>query len=112
MIPIMSTCKLEKIFLDICRSFPRSAGRRKFKFIIIMLDHFTKYTKLYAINRATTKKILEIIINQFVPEIGKPSTIITDHGTHFKRRMWKEKLLEHNIKTYKISVYHLSLIHI
>ena len=108
MIPIMSNSKLEKVFLDICGPFPHSGGRHKFKFIVIMFDHFTKYTKLYAINRATTKKILDIIIGQFIPEIGKPSTIITDHGTQFKGRRWREKLLEVNIKTYKTSVYHPS----
>ena len=57
MIPITSHTKLEKVFLDICGPFPRSGGRRRFKFIVILLDHDTKYTKLYAINRATTKKI-------------------------------------------------------
>ena len=60
------------------------------------------------LNRATTKKILDIIKNKYIPEIGKPSTIITVHGTQFKGRRWREKLLEINIKTYKTSVYHPS----
>ena len=59
MIPITSTQKLEKVFLDICGPFPRSGGRHKFKYIIIIMDHYTKFTKLYPINRATTKKIIE-----------------------------------------------------
>ena len=48
MIPITSNIKLEKVFLDICGPFPRSGGRHRFKFIVILLDHYTKYTKFYA----------------------------------------------------------------
>ena len=108
MIPIISSQKLERVFLDICGPFPRSGGRHRFKFIIIIFDHFTKYTKLYSINRATTKKIIEIILTKFIPEVGKPMAIITDHGTQFKGTQWKSKLWEHGIKTYKTSVYHPS----
>ena len=108
MIPIISNQKLEKVFLDICAPFPRSGGRHRFRFIVIIFDHFTKYTKLYSINRATTKKIIEIIITKFILELGKPMAIITDHGTQFKGSKWKNKLWEHGIKTYKTSIYHPS----
>ena len=47
MIPIISNQKLEKVFLDICGPFPHSGGRHRFRFIVIMFDHFTKYTKIY-----------------------------------------------------------------
>ena len=50
MITIKSNKKLEKTFLDICGPFPRSGGRHKYKYIILF-DHYTKYTKLYAISR-------------------------------------------------------------
>ena len=50
MIPIISSQKLERVFLDICGLFPRSGGRHRVRFIVIMFDHFTKYTKLYSIN--------------------------------------------------------------
>ena len=105
MIPITSNRKLEKVFLDICGPFPCSGGRHRYKFIVIMFDHFSKYTKLYPINKATTKKVLEIILGRYVLEVGTPNSIITDHGTQFKRIKWREHLLEHDIKTYKTSVY-------
>ena len=42
----------------------------------------------------------------YILEVGTPNSIITDHGTQFKGRKWREHLLEHGIKTYKTSVYH------
>ena len=85
--------------------FPEVEGD-KFKYIIIMFDHYTKYTKLYPISRATTKKILEVIIQKYLPEVGKPETIVTDHGTQFRGKKWKEELWKLQIRTYKTSVYH------
>ena len=80
MIPITSSKKLEKVFVDICGPLPRSGGRRQYKFIVIIFDHYTKFTKLYPINRATTQKLLEIILHKYMPEVGTPRSIITDMG--------------------------------
>ena len=57
MIPITSSNKLEKVFVDICVPFPRSGGRHQQKYLIIIFDHYIKFTKLYPINRATTNKM-------------------------------------------------------
>ena len=105
MIPIKSSRKLETIFLDIYGPLPKSEGRHPYKFILMVLDHYTKYTKLYPIIKATTKTALDNIFNSYIPELGTPTSIITDHGTQFKGKKWKETLIEAGIKTYKISVY-------
>ena len=49
-----------------------------------------------------------MITNYYIPEIGKPASIITDHGTQFKGRRWKNTLITLGIKTYKTFVYHPS----
>ena len=108
MITITSNHKLEKAFLDICGPFPRNGGRHQYKYIVIIFDHYSKYTKLYPISRATTKKILEIITNRYIVEVGRPETVVTDHGTQFKGLKWKVELRKLGIRTYKTSVYHPS----
>lgn len=105
MIPVQSSKKLEKVFLDICELFSNSEGCHTNKFILIMFDHFTKYTKLYSLRNATTKSIIDKILNSYVPELGITTATITDHGTHFKGRNWCETMNEAGTKTYKISVY-------
>ena len=84
MIPITSQSKFEKVFLDICGPFPRSGGRHRYKYLVIIMDHYTKFVKLYPANRATTNKILGILTDQYFSNVGKPVSIITDHGTQFK----------------------------
>ena len=108
LIPITSNYKLEKTFLDICGPFPRSGGRHRYKFIVIILDHFSRYIKLYPVTRATTRNILRIVIEEYMTNIGKPHCIITDHGTQFRGMKWKQQLLDQGVKTYKTAVYHPS----
>ena len=72
----------------------------------IIFDHFSKFSKLYSISKATTRKILDIIITKYIPEVGKPETIVTDHGTQFKGKKWQKELVNRGIRTYKTSVYH------
>ena len=104
--PITSANKLERVFLDICGPMPRSGGRKQYKFIVIIMDHYTKFVKLYPINRATTNKVLNIITQRYIPELGIPTIIITDHGTQFRGRKWKETLLDLGVRTYKTYIYH------
>ena len=107
MIPITSSSKLEKVFVDTCGPFPRSGGRHQYKFIIIIFDHYTKFIKLYPINHATTQKILGVIIQHYIPELGTPKSIITDHRTEFKGRRWKDTLIDNGVKT--VSYTHLDV---
>ena len=105
---ITSNRRLEKVFLDICGPFPRSGGRHRYKYIVIIWDHFSKYTKLYPISKASTKVILKIVLEKYTSDVGTPESVITDHGTQFKGKRWREALLARRIKTYKTSIYHPS----
>lgn len=71
---------LPKVFLDICGPFPRSRARRKYKFIVIIRDQNSKYTKLYPINKSSTCNIWDTI-NKCTEEVGTPECIVIPHGT-------------------------------
>lgn len=63
---IISKHKLDQVFIDISGPFPPSRERYPKKFILIMIDNFTKYVKLYSLYKANTKTILKIILNDYV----------------------------------------------
>ena len=86
--------------------YKRQGGRRQYTFIVIIFDHYSKFIKLYSINQATTNKVLNIVTQQYIPDLGVPKSIITDHGTQFRGRKWKETLMDLGVRTYKTSVYH------
>lgn len=108
LIPIITYNKLEKIFIDMYGPFLQSGGRHQYKYISIIFYHHSKFAKLYPINPATTKNILDIISEKYIVEVGKLPSIITNHGTQFRAKSWKDQLKQKGIKAYKTSIYHPS----
>ena len=93
-ITIKYSRRLGKVFLDICRPFPRSGGRQ-LQIHSHYLDHFTK---LYPISKASTKVIIKIIVEKHIVDTGVLESVITDHGTPFKGRWWREEMINKGIK--------------
>ena len=71
-----------------------------------MLDAFSKYVKLYAIKRQTTRIALKKLIESYIPEVGKPERVLSDHGTQFTSHVWSRKLRELGIRVIFSSVRH------
>ena len=70
-----------------------------------MIDTFTKYIKLYPLRKATCKATIRKI-DDFIRSIGKPTRILTDRGTQFTSKKWKEALEERGIKMALTSIRH------
>jgi hypothetical protein len=58
---------------------------------------FSKFVKLYPLKAATTKAYLNKIINNYVVNVTRPKCILSDNGTQFASKNWKNKLAEMNI---------------
>ena len=50
------------------------------KYILVVVDNFTKYVKLYTMKKATTAITLNKL-KLYIQEVGKPKSILTDNGT-------------------------------
>ena len=76
-----------------------------YEYILVMIDTFTKYTKLYPLRKATCKVTIRKI-DDFIRRIEKPTKILTDRGTQFTSKRWKEALQERGIKIGLTSIRH------
>ena len=76
-----------------------------YEHILVMTDTFTKYTKLYPLKRATCESTIRKI-DEFINDIGKPQKILSDRGTQFTVKRWKEALKERGIKMILTSIRH------
>ena len=47
MIPITTSCKLEKVFVDICGPFSHIGGKHQYKYLIIVFDHYTRLSLIH-----------------------------------------------------------------
>uniref|UniRef100_A0A2S2NTZ7 Pro-Pol polyprotein n=1 Tax=Schizaphis graminum TaxID=13262 RepID=A0A2S2NTZ7_SCHGA len=85
---------------------PLPTGRGGTHYILSILDTFSKFIKLYALKRATTKAIIKRLVEDNIPEVGTSDAIISDNGTQFTSKIWTAKLTELNIKTVFSTKYH------
>lgn len=80
-------------------------GRGGTHFILAILDTFSKFIKLYALKKAT-KAILNKLEKEFIPEVGKPESVLTDNVTQFTSKSWTGKMKELNIRVHYTFRYH------
>lgn len=73
------------------------------KYILVLVDNFTKFVKLYSLRRATTYTTLKKI-KEYVDQYGKPMNMLTDNGTQFTTPKWKEGLAALGIKARLTSI--------
>ena len=78
----------EILSIDFYGPLPTSKGG--LKYILSTIDAFSKYVVLYPLRRANTKAVINKLIKDHFPKYGKPSKIVTDHGTQFTSPVWSE----------------------
>jgi hypothetical protein len=77
---------------------PLPKGRGGVKYILVLLDVFSKYIKLYALKSATTKACLNRITGDYITNVIHPKRIHSDNATNFASPLWKPKLNELRIE--------------
>ena len=84
---------------------PLTKTKYGYEYIVVMMDTFTKYAKLYPLKRATTEASIRSL-ESFTASIGKPERILADRGTQFTSKKWTEALKGMNIRLVLTSVRH------
>lgn len=105
--PTISTILTEPkhtISLDLMGPLPR--GQLGMKYILALVDIFSKHVKLYAIRRANTDTILSKVLHDYLPNHGPVKRILTDNGTQFTSSKWTEQLQKIGVKASFTTIYH------
>lgn len=68
------------------------------QYLFVILDAFSKYVSLHPIKKATATACVSKIVKEYIPKHGKPQIILSDNGTQFTSKLWKEKLEQEGIK--------------
>ena len=87
--PMLPQSKGEMVSMDYYGPLPTSTSG--VKYLLIIVDNFTKYVKLYPMKKATTAITINKL-KQYIFEVGKPKTILTDNGTQFTSKSWTKNL--------------------
>lgn len=91
----------DTIHIDHFGPLPSIKGDRKY--ILVIIDGFTKFTKLFAVKSTGTKEV-EICLDKYFAMYSRPHRIISDRGTCFTSLQFGEFLLKRNIEHVKVAV--------
>jgi len=89
---LMPKAAKELCAVDLYEPFP--TGRRGVRYILVCLDVFTKFVKLYAVRAATTRAYLQDINKQYLADVTCPKCVLSDKGKQFTSPMWKKQLAD------------------
>ena len=101
--PITATYPLELIHID----FLTIGGKKdKFKNILVVTDHFTRYAQCFVTNQQTAKVVADTMVNQYFTHYGWPDKILTDRGSSFENALFKEICAMARVKKLRTTSYH------
>nr|KYP41867.1 Pol polyprotein [Cajanus cajan] len=90
--------------MDILGPFPPAKGQ--VKFLIVVVDHFTKWIEAEAVATITTNNVQKFFWRNVITRFGIPYALITDNGLQFIDRHFNDFLSELGIKHKMTSVEH------
>ena len=92
---IIPVSKNDLLAMDLYGPLPRAV--RGNKFILVIINVFTKFTQIYPINKPNAVSCLKRL-EEYLALIGPVKRIITDNGTQFQSLRWRNELRLKNIK--------------
>jgi len=101
---LLPTEPREMVSADLMGPLPRGQGGCRY--ILAILDVFSKYIKLYPLKRATTDTIVKRLVNDYIPTIGLFKKILTDNGTQFTSDKWNKIMQGLKITNLHTTIYH------
>ena len=75
----LSGCPFERISIDILQPLPRS--RRGNQYILVLADHFTKWTEAVLMPSQEASTMARKFVDHFICIFGMPYEIMFDQGT-------------------------------
>ncbi len=79
---------METVALDISGPWPMSKSGNKY--ILVAVDHFTKWAEAWPIPDQEAKTVARVLVDQFISRHGTPHSIHTDQGRNFESKLFKE----------------------
>jgi hypothetical protein len=79
--PLTPTKPWELVTTDIMGPLPTSGGKNKF--VLVIIDHFTKWVELYPLPEISAKTVSQCLMLTFL-RYGIPDTLLSDQGSNYQ----------------------------
>ena len=92
------------IGIDIMGPFPITSRQKRF--LLVIVDYFTRWVEVYPIRTTTSNIIAEVLINEVFARYGLPKYILSDNGPQFISNIFKEFCRSFTIERKFTANYH------
>ncbi|GFW35465.1 transposon Tf2-9 polyprotein [Trichonephila clavipes] len=104
LMPIVSKYPNEIVTLDLLGPYPASRPER-YKFILVITDHFTKWCEMIPLRKASAQTIANAFFNTYIARYGAPISLISDNGPQFISEVFEHLSHRLDIKHMKTVTY-------
>ena len=95
--------KNDLVAIDLYGPLPKTAyGNR---FVMVIVNVFTKFTQVYAVNKPNARNCLKHL-RKYLELIGNCQRVLTDHGTQFTSSVWRDTLRDLGIQSIHSTIRH------
>jgi hypothetical protein len=102
--PIHSSYPFALIHIDVIG--PLTCTQDGNRYLIVIIDHFSKFVEAIAVKDFTALTTAKFIINQIICRYGTPSSICSDLGVNFEAELFKYLCELLKIKKLRSTAYH------
>lgn len=92
------------IGIDIMGPFPTTFRQKRF--LLVVVDYFTRWVELFALRQTTAPQIANIIIDEIICRYGTPLYLLSDNGPQFISNLFNEICKDLNISRKLTANYH------